>query len=186
MSSVMSPENPFRTPSSSACVELSCPHCERNLYIAQPETTVSLTTCPHLNCQHVALVCTGEALGRDRLGWEPIDTSVAMTLDHFIEARGRMHSHTAADVLFIYGPVFAIFVVTPVTMLAYAWREGLELLLLVSMCTSPAVLLMLCMTTAFVLFDRDDRRERRQLVAVRRRAFARSRWQLAKVWPLIA
>lgn len=104
-----------------------------------------------------------------------------MTLDHFVEARGRVCTHTATDVLFIYGPVFAIFVITPVTMLAYAWREGLELLLLVSMCTSPAVLLMLCTTTAFVLFDRDDRRERRQLVAVRRRAFARARWQLAKV-----
>jgi hypothetical protein len=177
----MSAENPFRTPSSSVCVELRCPSCTRNFYIAPPETSVSLTTCPHPNCQHVALVCTGEALGRDRLGWEPLDTSVAMTLERFLEARGRVDSHTVADALFTWGPVFAIFVITPVTMLAYAWREGLELLMLISMCTSPAVLLTLCMTTAFVLFERDGRHERRKLAAVRRRAFGGARWQIARV-----
>lgn len=179
----MSSEDPFRTPSSLASVELRCPGCERNLYIAPPEASVSLTTCPHPNCQHVALVCTRDALGHDRLGWEPADKAVAMTLEHFIEARGRVDTHTAADVLFTWGPAVAIFVLTPLTMLAYAWREGLELLMLVAMCTSPAVLLTLCMTTAIVLFERDDRRERRQLAAMRRQAFGRARWQLAKTRP---
>lgn len=179
----MSSEDPFRTPASTACVELRCPGCERNLYIDPPEASVSLTTCPHLHCQHVALVCTGEALGRDRLGWEAADQAVAMTLGHFIEARGRISAPTAGEVLFTWGPFFAIFVVTPIAMCAYAWRQGLELLRSVAMCTSPAILLGLSLIAVIILCERDDRRDRRQLATVRRRAFARARWQLARVRP---
>lgn len=179
MTRAMSSEDPFRTPSSLACVELRCPACARNLYIAPPEASVSLTTCPHLNCQHVALVCTGEALGRNLLVWEIGNGSVALTLEHFLEGRVRMPPPSAADVAFTLGPVFAIFVLTPMMMMAYAWREGLELLMLVAMCTSPAVLLTLCLITVFTLFEWQDRRERRQVAAVRRQAFRRARWQLA-------
>jgi hypothetical protein len=174
-------ENPFRTPSSSACVELSCPHCERNLYTATPDASVSLTTCPHLDCQHVALVCTGEALGGDQLGWETGDGSVAMTLERFIEARGRVPSLDPIDALFILIG-FIIYIVTPLTMWACAWRD-LSLLLLIVTLTSPAALIGLGMLVTIVLDVRSARRERRRLVIVRRRSFARARWQLARVRP---
>jgi hypothetical protein len=183
MGLVMSSENPFRTPANLASVELRCPVCERDFYIEPPATSVSLTTCPHPDCQHVALVCTGEALGRDRLGWEAADKSVAMTLQHFVEARGRMVSPTIGEVLFIFGPIVAVFIIAPIAMCAHAWRVGLELLMLVAMSTSPAVMLGSTLIAAVILFERDDRRERRDLAAVRRRAFTRARWQLARVRP---
>jgi hypothetical protein len=174
----MSSENPFRITSSSACVELRCPHCERNLYIAAPEALVSLTTCPHVNCQHVALVCSGEALGRDQLGWEIGDGSIAMTLERFLKPRVR--SLDATDALFVFVH-FMIFVVAPITMLAYAWREGLELLALMVISTSPAALVGLGMMTAVLLCVLDVRRDLRRITAVRRHSFARARWLVAKV-----
>jgi hypothetical protein len=174
----MSSDNPFRTPSSSASVELRCPYCERSLYIAPPEASVSLTTCPHVNCQHVALVCTGEALGRDLLG---VDGSVALTFERFVETRTRVLSPDAVDILLtLVG--FIIFILTPLTMWTFAWRD-LDLLLLVVWLTWPALGIGLCALLAIVVDVLDARRDRRRLSAVRRQGFARARWQVASVRP---
>jgi hypothetical protein len=173
---VVSTENPFRLISSSSSVELRCPHCERNLYLAPPEALVSLTACPHLDCQHVALVCTGEALGGNLLGTEAHDGLVAMTFERFVEASGRVRSFDVSDAVFLFVG-FIIYIVTPMTMWIYAWRD-LELLLLIVVLTGPAALIGLGMVVVMIVGARHDRRDRRQLAAVRRQAFARARWQV--------
>jgi hypothetical protein len=176
----MRSENPFRVVSSLACVELRCPYCERNLYIAPPEAFVSLTACPHLDCQHVALVCTGEALGRELLGSEIGDGCVAMTLEHFVEPV-RIWSIDAIDVLFFLVG-FIIYVVAPIAMWTYAWRD-LDLFLLNGAVTWPAALIGLCALVGFVSDVQTARRDRRRLTIVRRHAFARARWQVARARP---
>jgi hypothetical protein len=176
----MSPENPFRTPANSASVELRCPACERNLYIEMPGTLVSLTTCPHPNCQHVALVCTGEARGRDRLR----SGCVAVTLERFVDVHRRVSWLDAMNTFLACGPLFLMFCVAPSTMLAYAWQQGGQLWVMVAMFTSPAALFGLFMIVGIVWCGWEERRDRRTLAAVRQQAFARARWQLATARPL--
>jgi hypothetical protein len=178
---VVSTENPFRTPYSPASLELHCPHCERNLYLAPPEAAVSLTACPHLDCQRVALVCSGEALGHDLLGWKIGDQSVALTFERFVETRRRILLPDATDILLMLVG-FIIYILTPMTMWAYAWRD-VNLLLVVVVLTGPAVGIGLCALLAIVLDVRRARRDRRRLADVRREAFARARWQVARVRP---
>jgi hypothetical protein len=175
----MSSENPFRVVSDSARVELRCPYCERNLYIAPPDASVSLTACPHLDCQHVALVCTGEAT--DLLSWETRDGCVAMTLEHFVDPPSRILSFDAIDAMFILVG-FILYIVAPLTMWAYAWRD-LNLLLMVVVLTGPAALIGLGALVGIVEDVRTARRVRRRLKAVRRHAFARARWQMSRVRP---
>jgi hypothetical protein len=177
----MSSENPFRVASDSARVELRCPYCERNLYITRPDAVVSLTACPHLDCQHVALVCTGEAA--DLLSWESGDGCVAMTLEHFVEPPSRILSIDAIDAMFILVG-FIIYIVAPFTMWAYAWRD-LNLLLVVMVLTGPAALIGLGALVGIVEDVRVARRVRRRLTDVRRDAFARARWQVASIRPQI-
>lgn len=162
----MSTDHPFRNASSSALVELCCPHCKRNLYIATPESLVTLTTCPHADCQHVALICTGEASGDEG--------SVALTFERFLEPRVRpMGEIEVADFAFAFG----IFVVLPVTMWAHAFEHGPGLLMtMVIGFTVPAALCGLAMIIAVAGDAIIDRRERRRLAAVRRHAFPRARW----------
>jgi hypothetical protein len=125
---------------------------------------VSLTACPHLDCQHVALVCTDRG------------APVALTLERFVEPRVR--SFNVIDALFIFVG-FIIYIVTPMTMWAFAWRD-LGLFVLVVLLTGPAAGIGVCALFAIVVDVRNARRDRRQLVAVRRRAFARARWQNAR------
>jgi hypothetical protein len=178
---VMSLEHPFRSPASSASVEFRCPYCERNLYIAPLEALVSLTTCPHSDCQHVAVVCTREALGRDLLA--SYNGCVAMTLERFVDVRRRVSWLDAMTTFLALGPLFLMFGVAPWTMLSYAWQQGRELWVTVAMFTTPAALIGLSMIVGILACEWDERRDCRKLAAVRRQAFARARWQIARVRP---
>jgi hypothetical protein len=180
---VMSLEHPFRTPANSASVELRCPYCERNLYIAPLEALVSLTACPHPNCQHVAVLCTREALGRDLLG--SYNGCVAMTIERFVDVRRRVSWLDAMKTFLAFGPLFLMFVVAPSTMLDYAWQEGGDLWVIVAIFTTPAALIGLSMIVGILACEWDERRDRRKLASVRRQAFARARWQISRVRPEI-
>jgi hypothetical protein len=178
----MSREHPFRTLHASASIQLSCPACERNFHVCPPDTLVSLTACPHTDCQHVALVCTGEALVRSWLGWHRGEEVVAMSLDSFLEARPpSFGAREAIESIFVIAPVFVLFFVAPLTMWIHAWQQGTQLLTVVAVLTMPAFLVSLLLLLTIGLCVREERRERRGLRAVRRRAFRRARWLTARV-----
>src|SRR5690242_20046784 len=135
----MSSEDPFRNPSNSPSVELCCPHCKRNLYIAPPESLVTLTACPHLDCHCVALICTGKDVNRGLVPWWEADGSIAVTFERFVDTRTRKveASNIAAYLLCV-----GLFVVAPVNLWTHAWCDGgAELMIMVMLITSPAALI---------------------------------------------
>lgn len=161
----------YRSPATRCEIELRCPGCGRPFFVPEPDAEVSVSTCPHADCQLVSFVWAMAILGSIRFEGRLIDCK-AVALSDLVRPPPPKTALELAPMLVILG----LFLVVPLWMSCAVWDEDAGHRLIVLMMITPALFIGVLALIACGADLVDDLRRRRRSTNKRRDSLQRARW----------